>query len=186
MKPFQSVLQVFLALVLAGCAWVPQKVTLAPKLQAPTSRFGNGTTVIVKVVDRRASTQIGYRGLDSKQAEISTDQDLAPIFQQKIIEGLTQQGFRAVSSTEGPARLLKVEIRALQYTTDMDFWKGTVRTKAALQAYSKTEGSIYDKLYVAEREEKATEAPRAKTNAKLINGAISDVLQQLLEDQKLA
>src|SRR5262245_12774855 len=116
----------------SGCAWVPQKVTIAPHLQVPASNLGNGTTIVVKVLDTRPSLQIGYRGLDSKLAEITTDQELAPIFQQKIIEGLTQQGFKAVSSSDQPNRTLKIEIRTLQYTTDMDFWKGTVRTKAAI------------------------------------------------------
>ena len=171
---------------LAGCAWVPQKVTIAPKLEVPASNLGNGATVIVKVLDSRPSARIGYRGLDSKGAEITSDQDLASIFQQKIIEGLTQQGFKAVPASEAPARVLKVEIRALQYTTDMEFWQGSVRTKAAIQAYSKANDYIYDQLYVAEREEHAVEAPRAKTNASLINGVISDVLQRLLIDQKLS
>ena len=67
----------------------------------------------------------------------------------------------------------------------MDFWKGLVRTKAAIQAYAKANDIIYDELYVAERTESAVEAPRAKTNAQLINGVISDVLQRLLGDPKL-
>src|SRR2546421_254315 len=126
------------------------------------------------------------QGRDCKLAQITNDQDLAPVFQQKIIEGLTQQGFKAVASTEQPARLLKVEIRGLEYTTDIDFWKGIIHTKAALQAYSKNENFVYDKLYVAERQETTVEAPRARTNELLINGVVSDVLQKLLEDQKLA
>ena len=180
-----SALAFVTALFLVGCAWVPQKVTIAPKVQVQPSNVGNGAKVVVKVLDTRPSLQIGYRGLDSKLAEITTDQDLAPIFQQKIIEGLTQQGFKAVPSSEQPARVLKVEIRSLQYTTEMEFWKGKIRTKAAIQAYSKADDSIYDQLYVAEREQTAVEAPRAKTNAQLINGVISDVLQRLLGDPKL-
>ena len=99
---------------------------------------------------------------------------------------MNQQGFKAVPSSEESARVLKVEIRTLEYSTDMDFWKGTVRTKAALQAYTKMDDLIYDQLYVAERQETSMEAPGAKTNAQLINGVISDVLQRLLADPKLA
>jgi len=173
------------AALLAGCSWVPQKVTIAPQVQVPPSNLGNGATVVVKVLDVRRSLRIGYRGMDSKLAEITTDQDLAPLVQKQIIEGLTQQGFKAVASSEETARLLKVEIRALDYMTDMDFWKGTVRTKAALQAYCKTQKVIYDQPYVAERTHTAAEAPGAKTNAELINGVMSDVLQRLLGDRKL-
>src|SRR5207249_3882388 len=146
-----SIRLVFLALAAAfvpGCAWVPQKVTIAPQLRVPASNRGNGAIVVVKVLDTRPSLRIGYRGLDSKLAEITTDQDLAPLLQKKIIEGLTQQGFRALPSSEQPNRLLKIELRTLQYTTDMDFWKGTIRTKAAIQAYSKVDDFIFDQLYV--------------------------------------
>src|SRR2546426_9116013 len=106
-----SVLAAFAALFLAGCAWVPQKVTIAPKVQVPASNVGNGAKVVVKVLDTRPSLQIGYRGMDSKGAEITIDQELAPIFQQKIIEGLTQQGFKAAPASQEPARVLKIEIR---------------------------------------------------------------------------
>ena len=182
---FPSVLLTLSLALLAGCAWVPQKVTIAPQLQNPTSQFGHGAKIVVAVRDIRPTQQIGYRGLDSKGAEITTDQDLASIFQKKIIEGLTQQGFLAVPSSDEPARALKVEIRSLEYKTEMEFWKGTVRARAALHANSKAEGAAYDQLYTAERQEPAVEAPRAKTNEQLINGAISDVLQKLLADPRL-
>ena len=186
MKIFaHSTLRGLVALVLAGCAWVPQKVTIAPHLNLARSNAGNGALVVVNVRDLRPSLRIGYRGLDAKGAEITTDQDLGPVFQRKIIEGLAQQGFKAVSFSEEPARTLKVEIRGLQYTTDMELWKGSVRTKAAIQAHSRAGDSVYDQLYVAEKEEKTIEAPRAKTNEQLLNGVVSDVLQQLLGDPRL-
>jgi len=152
----------------------------------PASNVGNGATVIVRVLDARPSSRIGFRGLDSEGAQITTDQNLTQVFQQKIIEGLRQQGFKAAASSDEPGRVLKVEIRAVQYTTDMDFMKGIIRTKAALQVYVKTEASTYDRLYVGERQETAAEAPGAKTNSRLINGAVTDVLHNLLGDQKLA
>ena len=64
---------------------------------SPTS--SNGAPVVVKVVDTRASQRIGYRGMDSKLAEITTEQELVPIFQQKIIDGLTRQGFKATPAS---------------------------------------------------------------------------------------
>jgi uncharacterized lipoprotein YajG len=151
----------------------------------PVSDLGHGTTVIVRVQDTRPTLRIGYRGLDSKLAEITTDQDLAVLFQAKIIEGLRQLGFNAVRSSDEAARVLKVEIRVFEYTTDMEFLKGIIRAKAVLHAYTRTENFIFDQLYVAEQQQVAAEAPRASTNEKLINGAASDVLQRLLGDSKL-
>src|SRR5260221_3872307 len=174
-----------LAALLTSCAWTPQRVTIAPEIQVPASNVGHGAAVIVRVIDVRPSSRIGFRGLDSEGAEITTEQNLTQVFQQKIIEGLRLQGFKAAAFSEEPARGLKVEIRAVQYTTDMDFMKGIIRVKASLQAQINTEASAYDKGYVAERQETAAEAPRAKTNARMINGAVADVLRKLLEDEKL-
>src|SRR5258706_4007051 len=121
MKVLTDAAFVAMLLALAGCAWVPQKLNIAPQVQVPTSNIGNGAAVVVKVVDTRASQRIGYRGLDSKLAEITTDQELAPIFQQKIIERLTRQGFKAMPAGDSPWRVLKGEIRAINYSTDMEF-----------------------------------------------------------------
>src|SRR5437870_12792502 len=107
------------AAILAGCAWVPQKVEIKPEVRVASSDLGRGSTVVVKVQDTRRTQRIGYRGLDSNLAQIRADQDLGPIFQQKIIEGLTRQGFNALPFSEQPARVLKVEIRAIQYSTEM-------------------------------------------------------------------
>lgn len=182
---FASVLITAATGLFSGCAWVPQKVELTPQAQVQASSIGNGAAVVVNVRDIRPAQRIGYRGLDSKGAEITTDQDVAALFQQKIMDGLGQQGFRPLTFSEDPARLLKVEICALQYTTDMDFWKGTVHAKAEVQVHAKTAEQNYEQRYIAEREEKALEAPGAKTNARIINGVLSDVLQRLLGDAKL-
>lgn len=182
---FQFMLRVLAAGLLAGCAWVPQKLSLAPQVRVPASNLGNGATVVVKVLDIRPTSRIGSRGIDARGAEITTQQNVAAILQQKIIQGLNQQGFKAAPSSEEPAQVLKVELRILQYTTAMDFWQGTIRAKAGIQAYLKAKERIYDQPYVAEREEHVVEAPGANTNERLINGAISDVLERLLTDEKL-
>jgi|SRR6185369_2069458 uncharacterized lipoprotein YajG len=178
-------LTVTTALVFAGCAWVHQDATLKLDPAITPSSIGRDATVAVKVLDHRRSKMIGYRGLDSKNAEITTDQDIAALFQAKILEGLSRKGFKAVAYGEQPGRSLTVEIRQIEYKTDMDFWKGIIQAEAAINAWSVGEDESYQRIYRGQRKDTSMEAPGAKTNERLINGAISDALQNLFEDERL-
>src|SRR6185369_4312709 len=107
---------------------------------------------------------LGYRGLDSKDAQITTTQDLEKLFREKIIEGLACKGFNAVPYTQPPGRVLTVEIRQIEYSTDMDFWKGIVIAKAALRVFTTRAVAPFDQNYAAERKDRTLEAPSAQAN----------------------
>lgn len=170
---------------ISGCAWVHQTAHLQLDPKIAPSNIGKDIFLTVKVVDKRPSSTIGHRGLDSKNARISTEQDVTRLFRQKILEGLTHKGFQVTSYAGRPAPLLTVEIRQIEYTTDMDFWKGTVQAKAALRAICSKNGVTFDRTYLSEQKKTAVEAPRAETNERLINNAISEVVQRLFEDDQL-
>ncbi|HKS36880.1 MAG TPA: YajG family lipoprotein [Verrucomicrobiae bacterium] len=178
-------LTITIAVAFAGCAWVHQDATLKLDPAITPSSIGRDATVAVKVLDHRGSKTIGYRGLDSKNASITTDQDVAALFQAKILEGLSRKGFNAVPHGERPGRPLTVEIRQIEYKTDMDFWKGIIQAEAAINAWSVRDGASYERTYRGQRKDTTLEAPAAKANERLINGAISDALQNLLEDERL-
>lgn len=178
-------LTVTIAGLFAGCAWVHQDATLKLDPAITPSSIGRDATVAVKVLDQRRSKTIGYRGLDSKNATITTDQDVAALFRAKIVEGLSRKGFNAVPHGEQPGRPLTVEIRQIEYKTDMDFWKGIIQAEVAISAWSVREDASYERIYHGQRKDTTMEAPGAKTNERLINGAISDALQNLLEDERL-
>ena len=171
--------------LLCGCAWVHQDARLKLDPAITPSSAGRGATVAVRVFDQRRTKTIGYRGVDSKDASITTDQDVAALFQAKILEGLARKGFNAVPYGEQPGRLLTVEIRQIEYKTDMDFWKGIIQVEAALNAWSIRDDARHERIYRGQRRDTTMEAPRAKTNERLINGAISDAVQNLLEDERL-
>jgi uncharacterized lipoprotein YajG len=175
-----------LAAVLAGgCAWVRQSATLKLEPVITPSQIGNGVRVAVRVIDRRPSATIGYRGVDSKNAAITTGQDVAALFQEKLIEGLKRKGFDAFRYEGAPGRLLTVEVRLIDYSTDMEFWKGLVKVQAELVALVPKDGVRFEQTYFVERKETTVEAPRAKTNERLINSAISGALQKLFDDARL-
>ena len=186
MQTLKAFVHCALAAALAcGCAWTPQTAALKPAPYITPSTVGNGVTVAVRAIDKRASETIGHRGVDSKNAAITTTQNVAALFQEKIIEGLRQKGFSASPFAGQPGRLLIVEIRQIDYTTDMEFWKGIVKTEATLGASMIKDGAKFEQFYSGKRTENTVEAPGAKTNERLINGAISDALQRLFEDENL-
>ena len=174
-----------LIIVLSGCAWVPQTATLNPKPRITPSSIGNGVGVAVRVIDRRPSQILGHRGLESKNAAIKTEQNVATLFQEKIIEGLGRKGFSTAPYEGQPGRLLTVEIRQIDYTAEMEFWKGVAQTEVTLNASVVKDGVRLERAYSGKRSEKTIEAPSAKTNERLINDAITDALQRLFEDEGL-
>lgn len=173
------------AVMLGGCAWVKQSATLKLEPVVASSQVGKGVRVAVRVTDRRPSTTIGYRGLDSKNAAITTDQDVAALFQEKVIEGLKKKGFDAFAYEGERGRLLNVEVRLIDYSTDMEFWQGSAKVQAELVAIVPKDGTRFEQVYFAERKETIVEAPGAKTNERMINSTITTALQKLFDDPRL-
>jgi uncharacterized lipoprotein YajG len=169
----------------SGCAWVPQSATLRPAPAITASSAGNGVELAVRVVDRRSSEEIGRRGVDSRNAPITTRQNVTQVFEKTILRGLGQKGFSASRFEGQPGRLLTVELRKLEYTTDMEYWKGVVRTETELHASMFKDGVKFERLYSGRRSQNVVEAPSASTNERLINEALSEALERLLEDAQL-
>jgi len=180
-----AAIQALALVVLSGCAWVPQTATLKPDINVEPSTLGNGVVLAVRVSDRRPSPVIGHRGVDSKNAAITTRQDVTALFLEKILSGLTRKGFTAEPFEGQSGRLLVVEIRQINYTTDMEFWKGIVQAEVTLVASMVKDGVKFEQVYSGKRTETTVEAPRAKTNERLINAAMTDALRRLFEDERL-
>ncbi len=174
-----------LAVFLTGCAWFPQSATLRVTPNITASDIGRGVTVAVRVNDVRPSSTVGHRGLDSKNAAITTKGNVEPVFQEAIMQGLARKGFTPVRYEGQLVRLLTVEVLRIDYTTDMDFMKGSVRTEATLSASMVKDGIRFHQVYTGKRTEATIEAPRASTNDRLINGAISEALELMFKDELL-
>ena len=178
-------LVLLLAWFVGGCAWVHQNATLQLNPQIAPSQIGAGRTVAVRVNDRRASDILGYRGLDSQDAAITTKQNITALFQAKIIEGLGAKGFKAVPFTDQSAGVLNVDVMQIVYTTDLEFLKGSMQARAVIRVSTLKNGSFFDQNYFGLRKEAIFEAPPASRNEDLINAAISDSVQRMFEDSRL-
>jgi uncharacterized lipoprotein YajG len=172
---------------LSACAFSPQKAEIKPDLQVYASNIGQGKAVGVLVTDERDSQDIGHRGsaLINKAATISSEQNLAEVFRQAVFDGLKAKGFAPTDSNKSTGPQLKIEIRALDYSTSTGFWTGGVDTKAAIKAIVTNSGTTYENFYRSSNEERVVVVPTADHNTELINKVVNDVLSQLLADQAL-
>lgn len=168
-----------------GCAWVHQNATLRLHPQISPSGVGAGRTVAVRVTDRRTSEIIGYRGLDSQDASITTKQNIAALFEAKIIEGLGAKGFQAVAYTDQGTGVLNVDVMEIKYTTDLEFMQGSMQARAVLRVSTSKSGIYFNQNFYGTRKETILEAPKASRNERIINAAISDAVQRLFDDDRL-
>ncbi len=172
--------------LLGGCAFAPQKATLAPVVDVASSSEGEGITVAVRVVDERPSKSLGRRGTAyGAAAEITTDQDLAVIVQQQLTDGLKKKGFEVMDYSDNKDPRLSIEIRLLEYTTSQGFWTGGVQIQGAIKAVAAHNGDSFERLYRSEKNERIVIVPTAATNESWINTALSDLMNQLFEDVDL-
>lgn len=176
------IIGVVLTTFISGCAFVPQKVKIQPMVTVTPGPVPPGSRVVIKVTDKRTSPIIGYRGLDSEMATIKSEQNLAELLQTEIANIFHQRGFQIANDSDDSAPSLRVDLKLLEYKTTMDFWKGGAHAKATFDAHGRRSGTFYEMSYTAERHVTAQEAPGAKTNAELINGAVSEALQKLTDD----
>ncbi len=183
---FPALFALLLVVVLAtSCAWVPQEARLRIDAATAASDAGRGVRVAVKVHDRRPESVLGHRGIDSDNAAITTRQNLVVLFRDAVIEGLARKGFKATDYDGETPLVLSVEIRKVQYSTDMEFWKGIVKTEAWLVASMHKGGVRFEQNYTGKRQMTSVEAPRAKTNERLLNEAISEAVRTMIEDPNL-
>ena len=182
----KSIFLVFLMSLLAACAtFAPQLVTVNPNVSVTESAAGLGKVVALKVIDARADKALGYRTTRSdKDSAIITNQDVAKVVQLKIYDSLKKSGFNVDIVDNGP-RALKVEIRNLEYSVPTGSWTGGIRVLATLNVVVKNGDTTYENLYQITNNERVVIKPDREKNEALINKTLSDVLQRLLQDQKL-
>jgi uncharacterized lipoprotein YajG len=171
---------------ISGCAFVPQEANIDPNISMMPSSEGHGVTVSVKVLDERPSKSLGHRVTAyGKAAEITSAQDVAVVVHEKIVYGLQAKGFDISDFTPESPIKLQVELRLLEYSTSTGFWTGGVHVKGAIKVVADKNGSIYEKMYRTEDEERVVVVPDASSNEKMINEGLAALLMQIFEDNAL-
>lgn len=174
------------ALSLSGCAFTPQAVSIAPTINVPTSKIGNGRDISLNVVDERPKKTLGTVGVSGVGADISIDGDLVTSVQRALSDGLAKMDFKPSNGRSGGKAELRVEIRNLDYVIIRGFWAGTLRVDAGLKAICIRDGiRPYEKLHHGEFVESVQVVQGQDANTKYINTAISAAANSLLADREL-
>ncbi|HEL7612268.1 TPA: YajG family lipoprotein [Stenotrophomonas maltophilia] len=169
-------------LALSGCVYNKQTTTFTPSVVVAKSSEGAGSLVGLRVVDERPTKSLGHRGnAYGRAAEITTNQDLAAVVQDKISEGLSNRGYKVVPY-EGASTKLSVELRALEYSTSTGFWSGGVAVNAAMKAVASKPGDTYERIYRSDEERRVQFAPTATKNEEDLNKGVSAIISALFED----
>lgn len=173
-------------IALSACAYVPQRATIHPRVDYTQSNVGAGKAVSVSVLDERSSSSLGHRGTAyGAAARISTDQNVAEVFQRAIFRGLEANGFRPEDYSQSVPTQLQVQIRTIRYSTQEGFWTGGIETKAAIQVRASAQGHEYLKFYRYADRERVVFVPTASHNSQLINRAVDGVLKKMFSDPGL-
>ena len=180
----------FVVVGIQGCTnIVPQQANLSPKVSVIASNEGRNIAVGVRVIDERASKDLGRHGFASTNtAEITATQDIVMVVQQQVLDGLRMKGFNPVKYGAPKEPQLTIEIRLLEYTTfQLNLWTGDIRVKGALKAVATRASSNYERMYRSENEKSIERAglPSAEWNEQFINATLTDLLNDLFKDKDL-
>lgn len=170
---------------LSGCSYTRQTASFAPEVVVAATQDGQGEPVGLRVVDERPSKSLGHRGnFHGKAAEITTQQDIAQVFESQIAAGLAKRGFKVVPYSAS-SKKLSIEVRALEYSTSIGFWSGGVAVNAAMKAIAAKPDGSYEKMYISDKERRVLFVPGAEKNQQDLNNGVSSVLSELFADSDL-
>ena len=175
------------AAVLGGCAFAAQApIEVKPDVVHAQNSIGGGKGVLVEVSDERPSKNLGTRGVRGVGSELTVTDDFAATVRDSLSQGLKDRGFAPSTSMPADGRVLRVEIRDLEYKVDMGFWAGTLRADCALKAICQIRQSRpFEKLFRGEHEESVQVVQGADANVRYVNDAVSKAVNQLLDDPEL-
>lgn len=83
-------------------------------------------------------------------------------------------------------RIIWTELRTLKYETAVGLWTGgNIGTAAIKVIATNPKGKTYEKSYRGQKEIRTAFVGSQETNAKVINGALNDVIAKIFEDKEL-
>jgi uncharacterized lipoprotein YajG len=184
-KLLRSILNLYLLLLLPGCALSPQTIRIAPLVEVERATMANNTRLAIEVRDSRQSNIIGYRGGIYDTAAISTGDNITGPLHSEIARVFRESGFQIVERGSTFDASLIFDVEQLNYIGQQKnlIWTIEVTAVISTRAVSGTR-TLSNKVEDRMSKDFAT-APSARENESLINGVISRVLERLVQDENL-
>lgn len=185
MRLFTTLLIVLAFIQLQGCAYNAQQAKLDPTIPIVKSDQGRNTSVLLQVVDERATKSLGKRAdTFGPAAQISASRELDDVIRTEVTKVLENKGFKVLRAGEGVGTTLKLEIRHFEYTMSQG-WTFGLHVTGAIKAVTLRDEKAYEKLYRSSIEERVFVVPTAKINEEVINRGLSALLSEMVKDEDL-
>lgn len=169
----------------SGCAWTSQQVQLDPTVNVSEADIGRGQAVYVEVADERPRDAFGTK-IPAGGGEITPVQEPREVVTEALITGLNRLGFITVLDQDESSSKLRGELRAIDYKVNQGFWAGGLNVDVALKAICVTGGQRkYEKLHRGHYEESIQMAQTKSSNESHINEALSQAINNVLNDGEL-
>lgn len=187
MKSVYQTVFLGLLILLGGCALSPQTVSIAPSIDtANLDKIGDGKKIALDIADNRSTAVIGTRGgVYADTSEITTDADVRTPMREELVSALQAMGYRVVQAGEPADAALSVIIDTIKYSTIDKTVGKSVEIAAIVRVISKVGNREYTGRYRSKRTTDVLKAPDATENEKMINAAVSQVLERVLTDSEL-
>lgn len=185
MVAMRSVLFGLLAVLVAGCAYSPQQITVRPVLSDDGAAYGLGRPVDVRAEDARKDKVLGTRGgIYEKTSTISLANDLAEAIARSARSQLAAKGFQ-VNSRDPDQVVLRIVVDELVYDTAGEGVGHNVELRAVLRAEASRGGETFSGRYQSRHQQRFAYAPNAERNEQLVNDLLAQTLERMFADEKL-
>ncbi len=172
--------------ILSGCAFTPENITLNPKVNLKKQNLGQGKKVEVQVIDERNDSTLGGRISDmGPTAKIAVASNIKKTVIKVVNRALLAYGFQPTKGNNAKSRRLVVRVIALDYRSRAGFWSAGIRINSTIEGAAYNHGLNYDKVYRYTNVHRILFTPTTKSDTKHINIAFSKSLNKLVNDQKL-
>ncbi len=137
-------------------------------------------------IDARPDTSIGGRASGyGPAANIGLANNIKVIVREAVKKGLHNYGFRIVPYRTKAVRRLTVRIVALHYSQRAGLISAGIRINSTLEGSANVKGKTFDRVYRGNRSKQILFTPTEHQDNRYINNALSNTLNQLLNDKQM-
>lgn len=176
---------VILVILLAGCAYSPQQITVSPVINTETESYGAGRGLTISVEDARSNKALGSRGGTYKDTSLITiDNGLEQAIKRVAKAEFAVQGFN-VNTSEADTSSVAVIVNTLNYDMRKKTVGKTIYLAAVLQVVATVGNETYTRKYKTNTSHKTAMTPGMAQNEEMINDILSKTLVRLFSDPEL-
>ena len=171
------------ALLLGGCASVPQQVILAPTLIPQQYNPDTLSEIDLDVVDNRRQRHLLQIKQGSEQRKLlSANRSPGKLLNQTITQGLSQQGYQLTPTANV---VMTVEIEKMLINLNQETVEYQANNDIALKVIVKKEGKTLTKRFSSKGESHGPLKADVSVLERLFNEQLGQLINQLLNDSQI-